>query len=126
MSETASKLREKAREYAQQSANHATAVAENVQAATSAVAKDVADFNLQWIETVRTNIDLSLDFYQNLVGIKSPSEFLELATEHSRKQFEIFTQQAQNFSGLAQKKLTTDAVQPMQESVKSAYKKAAA
>ena len=125
MSETTSKVREKAREFAQQSANYGTGVAENVQAATSAVAKDVADFNQQWIESVRANINLSLDFYQNLIRVKSPSEFLELTTEHSRKQFEMLTQQAQGLSGLAQK-LTTDSLQPMQESVKSAYKQAAA
>ena len=125
MSGTASKVREKAREYAKQSADFSTGVAENIQAASVAVAKDVADFNVQWIEMVRANLNLSLDFCHQLIGVKSPGEFLELSGEHARKQFELFTHQAQNFSGFAQK-LTTDAVPPMRDGAKRAHDKAAA
>ena len=53
--------------------------------------------------------------------MKSPSEFLELWAAHARKQFETLTRQAQH---LAQK-VTTDAVEPLQAGVKSAFSKAA-
>ena len=113
----------KAREYAQQGADYSVGMAENVQAMASTVIKDAAEFNVQWIEMVRANTNSSLDFARQLVSAKSPSEFFQLSAEHTRKQFEAVTQQAQHLAGLAQK-VTTDAVQPMQEIVKSASKKA--
>jgi hypothetical protein len=90
----------------------------------SVFAKNAADFNLQWIEMVRVNTNSAFDFSRQLVGVKSPSEFLELWVAHARKQFENFTQQAQHLAGLAQK-VTTDAVGPLQAGVKSAFSKAA-
>ena len=113
----------KAREYAQQGADYSVGMAENVQAMASTVIKDAAEFNVQWIEMVRANANSSLDFARRLVSVKSPSEFFQLSAEHTRKQFEAVTQQAQHLAGLAQK-VTTDAVQPMQAIVKSATKKA--
>lgn len=89
----------------------------------STVAKGAFDFNLQWIEMLQANTNSSFDFARQLVGVKSPSEFLELSTTHARKQFETLTQQAQRLADLAQK-VTTDAVQPLQASVKSVNKAA--
>jgi phasin len=86
--------------------------------------KGAADFNLQWIEMARTNTNSAFDFTRQLVGVKSPSEFLELSAAHARKQFEAFTEQARRLTVLAQK-VTTDAVQPLQASVASAFSKAA-
>ena len=90
----------------------------------STVAKGAADFNVQWIEMVRVNTNSTPHFARQLVGVKSPSEFLELSVAHARKQFETFTEQAQHLSGLAQK-VTNDAVQPLQASVNTAFNKAA-
>jgi hypothetical protein len=56
--------------------------------------------------------------------VKSPSEFLELLVAHAHKQFETFTEQAQQLTSLAQK-VTTDAVGPLQAGVKNAFSKAA-
>ena len=126
---------ETVREFAQQGANYTTDMYEKTKAAAgetnklieqtySAVAKSAADFNVQWIEMVRANTNSSLDFSRKLVGVKSPSEFLELSAAHARQQFEIFTEQAQQLTSLLQK-VTTDAVQPLQAGVKSAFSKAA-
>ena len=126
---------EAVREFAQQGANYTTDMYEKTKAAAgetnklieqtySAVAKSAADFNVQWIEMVRANTNSSLDFSRKLVGVKSPSEFLELSAAHARQQFEIFTEQAQQLTSLLQK-VTTDAVQPLQAGVKSAFSKAA-
>lgn len=90
----------------------------------SAVAKSAADFNLQWIEMVRANTNSALDFSRQIIGVKSPSEFLELSAAHARKQFETFTAQAQQLTSLAQK-VTTDAIGPLQTGLKGAFGKAA-
>src|SRR3954449_12560681 len=69
----------------------------------SNVAKDAADFNRQWLEMVRVNASSTMEFMQQLAGVKSPTEFFELSAAHSRKQFETFTEQSQQLMGLAQK-----------------------
>jgi phasin len=126
---------EEAREFARQGASYTKDMYEKSKAAAeetnrvieqtySALAKSAADFNAQWIEIVRFNTNSAFDFSRQLVGVKSPSEFLELWAAHARKQFENFTQQAQHLAGLAQK-VTTDAVEPLQAGVKSAFSKAA-
>jgi phasin len=126
---------EEAREFARQGASYTKDMYEKTKAAAeetnrvieqtySAFAKSAADFNMQWIEIVRFNTTSTFDFSRQLVGVKSPSEFLELWAAHARKQFENFTQQAQHLAGLAQK-VTTDAVGPLQAGVKSAFSKAA-
>jgi len=138
---TASKARnserptEAVKEFAQQGAAYSKDLYEKSKAAAeetnkalqqtySTVAKGAADFNVQWIEMVRANTNSTLDFARQLAVVKSPTEFLELSAAHARKQFETFTEQAQHLTGLAQK-VTTDAVQPLQASVKSAFNRAA-
>ena len=126
---------ETVREFAQKGAAYSKDMYEKSKAATeethkalqqtySTVAKGAADFNVQWIEMIRANTNSTLDFARQLAGVKSPSEFLELSVENARKQFETFTEQTQHLTSLAQK-MTTDAVQPLQAGVKSAFNKAA-
>jgi phasin len=90
----------------------------------STVAKGAADFNRQWLEMVRANINSTLDFVHQLIGVKSPTEFLELSSAHARKQFGTFAEQTQHLMGLTQK-VTTDAVEPLQAGMKRALTKAA-
>jgi phasin len=124
-----------AREFAQQGAALAKDVSDKTRATAeetnkalretySTVTKGAADFNRQWIEMVRANTNASLDFAQQLLGVKSPSEFLELSSAHARKQFETFAEQTRHLTGLAQK-VTSEAAQPLQASMKSALTKAA-
>jgi len=122
---------EAVKEFAQQGAAYSRdmfekskAAAQETSQAIQTVAKGAADFNTQWIEMALANTNSTLDFARQLAGVKSPSEFLELSTAHARKQFDTFTKQAQHLTVLAQK-VTTDAVEPLQAGVKSAFNKAA-
>ena len=123
------------KDFAQQGVDYSKNLAQKTEAATGAAGKSVqqsystavsgaAEFNAQWIEIVRENTNASLDFARQLLAVKSPSEFFELSAAHTRQQFETFAQQAQQLASLAQK-ATTDAVKPMQASLKSAFDKAA-
>ena len=47
--------------------------------------KGVQDYNQKWIEFAQANTQAAMDFYQKLSGVKSPSEFIELSTEHAQK-----------------------------------------
>jgi len=123
------------REVAQQGAAFAKDVSEKTRATAeetnkaleqtySTATKGAADFNRQWIEIIRANTNSTLDFAHQLLGVKSPSEFLELSSAHARKQLEAFAEQSKHLTGLAQK-VTTDVVEPLQAGVKNVLTKAA-
>jgi phasin len=102
----------------------ATATGKSMQHAYSTAVSEAMNFNVQFIEMIRDNANASLDLARQLVAAKSPTEFFELSTSHTRKQMEIFAQQAQQLAGLAQK-ATADAIKPMQAGMKNVFDKAA-
>ena len=69
----------------------------------STVVKGAQDYNNKVIEFAQTNTVAAFDFAQKLSGVKSPSDFIELSTEHSRDQFETLTEQTKELAALAQK-----------------------
>src|SRR4029450_6019521 len=97
---------------------------ENVSAATaeagkllrdsySTAVKSAEEYNAKVMEFARTNTQTNLEFVQKLSNAKSPTELLELSTNHSRRQFEALAQQARELLSLAQKTMltTTERVQ---------------
>ena len=65
--------------------------------------KGAQDYSIKAIEFTQTNIAATVDFTQKLSGVKSPSDFIELSADHSRKQFEALTEQTKELAELAQK-----------------------
>jgi phasin len=61
------------------------------------------DYNTKLVEFAQKNAAAGFEFAQELSSVKSPAEFLELSTNHSRKQFETLTEQARELATLAQK-----------------------
>ena len=74
--------------------------------AYTTAAKGTTDYNLKVIEIARTNTNTALDNANELLGAKSPSEFVELSSAHARKQFEAITAQTKELTELAQKVTT--------------------
>jgi phasin len=70
------------------------------------VAKGATDYNLKLIEIARTNTRAGFDYAHELLGVKSPSEFIELSTAQMRKQFDIFSAQTRECCALAQEVAT--------------------
>jgi hypothetical protein len=64
------------------------------------------------MEFAKGNTEAGFSFAKNLSGAKSPSEFLELTAEYSRKQFETLTDQTKDLSVLAQK-VAVAAMEPL-------------
>ena len=64
------------------------------------------EFQRQWIEIIRANTNATLDFAHEVLGVKSPSAFLELSSEHARKQAEVYADQARHLTGMTQKLAT--------------------
>jgi phasin len=69
----------------------------------SAAVKGAQDYNSKFIEFARANTEAAFEFVQKLSSVKSPSEFFELSTIHSREQFETLGGQAKELTALAQK-----------------------
>ena len=82
--------------------------------------KGAQEYNTKVIEFAQANTKAAFDFAQELAGVKSPSEFFELSTNHSRKQFEKLTEQTKELATLAQK-VTVATAEPVKAGVTKAF-----
>ena len=88
-----------------------------------AAAKRATDYNRKLIEITRTNTRAAFDYVQELLGVKSPSEFIALSTAQMRKQFDIASAQNKELFALAQQ-VAIQAAEPMKKGVSKAFNKA--
>jgi phasin len=123
------------REIAEKSVTQAKDNWERIKAATeeatdliedscATASRGAADYNLKLIEAARANTNATFDYAGQLMGVKSLSEAVELSTAHLRKQFDSLNAQTKELTTLAQQ-VATDTVEPLKESVNSAFKKVA-
>jgi phasin len=82
------------------------------------------DYNLKVIEFAQNNSQAALGFVQKLPGVKSPSEFVDLSTEFSRRQLETLTEQAKELAALAEK-VALATTEPLKTGVTKAFSQAA-
>ena len=87
------------------------------------VANAATDYNLKLIEIFRTNTRAAFDHVHELLGAKSPSEFIELSTAHLRKQYDIVSAQNKDLYALSQK-VATEAAEPIKPGVSKAFNRA--
>ena len=74
-----------------------------VQNTFSTANQGARDYNAKVIEFARQNCNATFDYARELLAVKSPSEFLETATKHARKQVETMSEQARELTELGQK-----------------------
>ena len=86
----------------------------------STAVKGAQDYNAKLFEFAQNNTKAAIEFAQKLSGVKSPSDFIELSTDHSRKQFETLTEQTKELAALAQK-VTLATVEPIKTGVTKAF-----
>ena len=86
--------------------------------------KGASTYSAKVMEFVKANTTSSLDFAQELFGVKTPSEALELWTTHTRKQLETYTAQAKELAELGQK-IATETAEPIKATAAKYYKPAA-
>ena len=90
----------------------------------TAAAKGATEYNLKVIEMARINTNAAFDYAQELLGVKSPSEFVELSSARARKQFETMTAQAKELTTLAQK-VAVETGEPLKTGITGAFNKVA-
>jgi phasin len=86
--------------------------------------RGVSEYTAKVMEIMKANTTANLDFAQELFGLKSPSEAMELWTAQAKKQYETFTAQAKELAELGQK-VATETVEPIKASAAKYYKPAA-
>jgi phasin len=103
-------------------------VAENnnstMEAVFANVNKGASEYSAKLMEIVKVNTTASLDFAQELVAVKTPSEALELWTGHAKKQFEAFTAWGKELTELSQK-VASQTVEPIKNNANKLFKPAA-
>src|SRR5258707_7225960 len=90
--------------------------------ADATAAKGATEYSLNIIEIARTNTNSAFEHAQQLLGVKSPSEFVELSTAHARKQFDTMIAQTKELTELAQK-VTTKITEPLKAGMTMAFNK---
>jgi phasin len=95
-----------------------------IEAVFTTASKGASDYSAKVMEFMKTNTKANLDFAHELLGIKSPSEAMELCTAHTRKQFEAYAAQAKELAELSQK-VASETVEPIKATASKYYKPAA-
>ena len=86
----------------------------------SSAVKGMQDYNNKIMEFAHANTNAAFDFVQKMSGVKSPAAFIELWTEHSRKQVETLTEQSKQLVALAQK-VTHATAEPLKTGVANPF-----
>ncbi len=95
-----------------------------IEAVFTSASKGASEYSAKLMEMMKANTTASLDFAQELLGIKSPSEAVELWTSHAKKQFEAITAQAKELAELGQK-VAAETVEPIKTNASKLFKPAA-
>src|SRR6202040_3153179 len=80
-----------------------TEAADLIKNSYSKAVKGMQDYNNKVIEFAHANTNAAFDFVQKLSSVKSPTAFVELWTEHARKQVETLTEQSKQLAVFGQK-----------------------
>jgi phasin len=98
--------------------------AEVMKNSCSTALKGLQDYNRKVIEFTQANTKSYVEFVQKLAGVKSPSEFFEVSTDHGRYQLETIAEQAKQLAELAQK-VTIATAEPLKTGIAKTYNRAA-
>jgi phasin len=101
-----------------------TEVAEAMTTCCSTALKGMQDYNSKLAEFTQTNAKSVVDFVQRLAGVKSPSEFIQVSTEHAKHQLETMTGQAKELAELTQQ-VTLTTAEPFKTGLAKAFNRAA-
>jgi phasin len=95
-----------------------------IEAVFTSANKGASEYSAKLMEFMKSNTSTNLDFAQELLGVKSPTEAMELWTTHTRKQLETLTAQAKELGELGQK-IAADTMEPIKTNASKLFKPAA-
>jgi phasin len=95
-----------------------------IEAVFANASKGASEYSAKLMEIVKANTTSSLDFAQEIISAKTPSEALELWTSHAKKQFETFSVYSKELAELSQR-VATETVEPIKTNASKLFKPAA-
>jgi phasin len=95
-----------------------------IEAVVASASKGFSQYSAKLMEMMKATTTANLDFAQELIGVKSPAEAVELWTSHARKQFETLTAHTKELTELTQK-VATETVEPIKANASKLFKPAA-
>src|SRR6266516_3998072 len=66
-------------------------------------AEGLIDYNRKLLDMAQANVDAAFEYAQDVVGVRSLSEFVEISTQYARNQSAAMTEQARDLATRAQK-----------------------
>ena len=72
-----------------------------IEAVFATVSKGASEYSAKLMEIMKATTSANLDFAQELIGVKSPTQAMELWTSHAKKQFETFTAHTKELAALS-------------------------
>jgi phasin len=95
-----------------------------IEAVFANASKGASEYSAKLMEIIKANTTSSLDFAQEIISVKTPSEAMELWTSHAKKQFETFSAYSKELAELSQK-VATETVEPIKANASKLFKPAA-
>jgi phasin len=95
-----------------------------IEAVFTSASKGASEYSAKLMEMIKANTTARLDFAQELIGVKTPSEALELWTVHAKKQFEALTAYSKELAELSQK-VAAETAEPIKANASKLFKPAA-
>ena len=95
-----------------------------IEAVFSSASKGASAYSAKLMEIMKANTSATLDFAQELVAVKTPSDAMELWAAHAKKQFEALTGYGKELAELSQK-VAAETVEPIKTSASKLFKPAA-
>jgi phasin len=95
-----------------------------MEAVFASASKGASEYSAKLMEMMKANTTARLDFAQDLIGVKTPSEALELWTAHAKKQFEALTAYSKELAELSQK-VAAETAEPIKANASKLFKLAA-
>ena len=95
-----------------------------IEAVFTSASKGASEYSAKLMEMMKANTTANLDFAQELLGVKSPTEAIALWTSHAKKQYETFTAQAKELAELSQK-VAAETAEPIKTNASKLFKPAA-
>jgi phasin len=117
------KSRKTANETLEKGKAAAEQTARAIEQSYSTAVENMRDYNLKIIDMAHANTEAAFELARQLATAKTPSDLVELWTSHSRKQFEMLTEQTSDLTALGQK-MAGQSAEPMVRSVNQAFKRA--
>jgi phasin len=95
-----------------------------VEAVFNTATRGAAEVQATLIDIAKTNANASFDFAHSLIGVKSPSQAMELWSGFAKSQFEAFTGQSKQLAELSQK-IASETAEPIKTGANKLFQPAA-